>query len=75
MKLLGILCTFLASAEAFSPQNTKSFRTQPLNAEVLEGWKIKGEIKPVTNFILVKLDDVMDKTDGGILLSKTVGLI
>lgn len=75
MKLFAIAATLLASTQncvAFSPHHTKSFRTQPLNAEVLEGWKIKGDIKPVTNFILVKLAEVQEKSESGILFSKTV---
>ena len=77
MKLFAIAVTLVASTQncaAFSPQHTKSFRPQSLNAEVLEGWKIKGEIKPVTNFIMVKLAEIEDKSESGILFSKTVSL-
>eukprot|EP00565_Helicotheca_tamesis_P003044 CAMPEP_0185739536 /NCGR_PEP_ID=MMETSP1171-20130828/35630_1 /TAXON_ID=374046 /ORGANISM="Helicotheca tamensis, Strain CCMP826" /LENGTH=249 /DNA_ID=CAMNT_0028411129 /DNA_START=151 /DNA_END=900 /DNA_ORIENTATION=+ len=37
----------------------------------LEGQEINGEIEPVNNFVLVETAGIMDKTDSGILLSKT----
>jgi len=45
----------------------------PLHAELLEGWKVDGVVKPLNNFILVKTAESKGKTDTGILISaKTV---
>jgi len=41
-----------------------------LNAESIEGWKVQGEIQPINNFILVKVEEIKDQTDGGIILTE-----
>ena len=38
----------------------------------LEGREIEGTLTPTNNFVLVKKVAVLDKTDGGILLTGTV---
>jgi chaperonin GroES len=40
-----------------------------LSAVKLEGRTIQGEVKPLNNFVLVKLAAAQEKTDGGILLT------
>jgi chaperonin GroES len=50
-------------------------------ASTLDGRKISGDIKPLNNFLLVKVAEAVDKTEGGILLTgkariqKTEGLV
>jgi len=39
-----------------------------LNAKSIEGWNLRGEIQPLNNFILVKVKETQDQTDGGIIL-------
>ena len=43
-------------------------RTQ-LFATTLEGRKIKGDVKPLNNFLLVKKAEAQEQTEGGILLT------
>jgi chaperonin GroES len=38
-------------------------------ATTLDGRKIKGEVQPLNNFLLLKCADAQDQTDGGILLT------
>ena len=70
--LLLIYYSYQSFVSAFSPHRPPSVKGWPLYAETLEGWKIKGEVKPLNNFILVKLDSLQEKSDSGILFSKTV---
>jgi chaperonin GroES len=50
-------------------------------ATTLDGRKISGEVKPLNNFLLVKVAEAVEKTEGGILLTgkakiqKTEGLV
>jgi chaperonin GroES len=80
MKLIGIalatvISSSLSSCSAFAPQYTQQQRTTSTNtalqAELLEGWKIDGVIKPVNNFILVQKAKEKSESDGGILLSNS----
>ena len=61
------------SASAFTvPSATTSSRptsTSLFAATTLDGRKIKGDVKPLNNFLLLKCADEEDKTDGGILLT------
>ena len=43
--------------------------TTALQATTLDGRKIKGEVKPLNNFMLLKCADAEDQTEGGILLT------
>lgn len=40
----------------------------------LEGREIEGSLKPTNNFVLVKVADVEDETEGGIFLTGSVSL-
>jgi len=71
--LYAILSALIVStSNAFTPSNF-GYRTPQikLHAKTLEGWKIQGNIKPTNNFILIKLADVQEVTDTGILLSES----
>lgn len=74
--ILSSLTFFLltwTSAAAFSPLATNCYigrhPTFVLKADTLEGWKVQGDLRPVNDYILVKVADVQNKTDGGVLLS------
>ena len=75
MKLLVALClsVLLDQSTAFSHIGTtalrESSRTTGLQATKLDGRTIQGEIAPLNNFLLVKIADIKDQTDGGILLT------
>lgn len=56
-------------ADAFSQQHTTFTRTLSQCFATLEGRTIKGEFKPINNFLLVKVADAKEQTEGGILLS------
>lgn len=53
------------SAESSSSSSTALFAA----ATTLDGRKIKGDVKPLNNFLLVKVAEAEDQTDGGILLT------
>jgi len=50
------------------PTNTRP-SDSALFATVLEGRKIKGDVKPLNNFLLVKKAEAVEQTEGGILLT------
>jgi chaperonin GroES len=59
-------------ADAFTSQQHTSFTTRASSSQcfaTLEGRTIKGEFKPINNFLLVKVADAKEQTEGGILLS------
>jgi len=82
-----LFLTFCAgSIFSFSPSSVNreiGFRNPNvvLNADSIEGWKVRGELQPINNFILIKVADDQNQTDGGILLSgrtkikKTQGIV
>ena len=59
------------SIESFSVSSTTTAtrRSTYCQAMKLDGRKIEGEVKPLNNFLLVKIVDAVDTTDGGILLT------
>ena len=74
-----INCITLGSLLFSSSSNVNAFSTNPLavgtsqrthalNAKV-DGRTVEGEVKPANNFILVKIADAVEKTEGGILLT------
>jgi len=67
--------TILTLVGAFAPQRQRESKSWSLNAETLEGWKIAGDINPLNNFILIKLDALQEKSESGILFSKTVSTV
>jgi len=73
MKLtLGILGLFALEGAFGFPSLARPAVRRPSTlcfATTLDGRKIAGEIKPLKNFILVKIADIQDKTEGGILLT------
>ncbi len=74
MNIFGITVSLLiaSTCDAFAPSVTGVSRTQALNSETLEGWKIDGTIKPTNNFILIEKAKDAKETDTGILLSEKV---
>ena len=48
-------------------------RANRLDAK-LEGRDIDGVLTPTNNFVLVKVADILDETDGGILLTGSVSV-
>lgn len=77
MKIAGsLLCMLsMSSASAFVSQSTtttgnKQSSPSLLSAtNTLDGRKIEGDIKPLNNFLLLKVAEAQDQTDGGILLT------
>lgn len=70
----------LSSVSAFAP--TPFTARQPISLQLeLEGREIEGALVPCTNFILVKVAEAEDQTEGGIILSgrakqkKTEGVV
>lgn len=60
----------MGAATAFTGSHKSVFRQSLTScAATLEGRQIKGEFKPTNNFLLVKVADVQDETEGGILLT------
>jgi len=83
-----LISQLLASSNAFSPPiaftsrtSTSALRAEETKERTLEGRLIKGELKPTNNFILVKVAEDVQETEGGIILSgkskikKTEGLV
>lgn len=71
---LFIGATNFDQANGFAPTPRRTTRTiehQHNMAATLEGWLVNGNVKPVNNFVLVQVAEIQEKTDGGILLSKT----
>ena len=71
MKASTLLLLLLPSATAFAPVPTphsRSSTTLPA-ATTLDGRKIKGDVKPLNNFLLVQKVEAQEQTDGGILLT------
>mmetsp|Transcript_29408 Transcript_29408/g.34991 ORF Transcript_29408/g.34991 Transcript_29408/m.34991 type:complete len:255 (+) Transcript_29408:121-885(+) len=83
-EILPLSCLFgaLSCTTAFGPPpslhtfvgggGSRVSASSPLNAELLEGWKVDGILKPLNNFILVKTAKSDGKTDTGILISSKV---
>ena len=62
---------YLHQCNGFVP-SFMPFRTQMTFGATLEGRLIEGEIKPTNNFVLVKIADAIEKTEGGIILAGKV---
>jgi chaperonin GroES len=71
--LVGSIGIFLATAEAFLNTYLHAVRTTSSQQSVLlakvDGRTVDGEVKPTNNFILVKVADAVEQTEGGILLT------
>jgi chaperonin GroES len=71
LALVGMCCAmgFLVPA---APAVTHSAMARPLGAaaqpQLLDGQQIRGPLKPVANFILVKMDERSVMSDGGIVM-------
>lgn len=59
----------LAGVDAFSPSHSRTLRAQQILFAKVDGRTVEGEVKPTNNFILVKIADAVEKTEGGILLT------
>ena len=66
-----------ATVGAFAPPRTNSRSAAAPLAVTLEGRQIAegGDLKPVNNFVLVKVAEIQDKTDSGILLTGSVSFV
>eukprot|EP00518_Triparma_eleuthera_P001556 CAMPEP_0182456926 /NCGR_PEP_ID=MMETSP1319-20130603/2630_1 /TAXON_ID=172717 /ORGANISM="Bolidomonas pacifica, Strain RCC208" /LENGTH=241 /DNA_ID=CAMNT_0024655283 /DNA_START=41 /DNA_END=766 /DNA_ORIENTATION=- len=60
----------LASSFTFLPTNRPSSTSLASSTYTLDGRAISNPVEPTNNFILVKLDEAADETDGGIILTK-----
>jgi len=72
MKVVSTFITLalLSNAEAFAPATRADSQiSTKLYQNVLEGRKFGGEIKPLSEFILVKIVGKKEASDGGILLT------
>jgi chaperonin GroES len=70
---LGSLLFSSSNINAFSTNHPLTVvctphRNHALNAKI-DGRTVEGEVKPANNFILVKIADAVEKTEGGILLT------
>lgn len=67
----------VATVGAFAPARTNSRSAAAPLAVTLEGRQIAegGDLKPVNNFVLVKVAEIQDKTDSGILLTGSVSFV
>jgi len=63
-----------ATAGAFAPARSSTRSSVASLAATLEGRQIAegGALKPVNNFVLVKVAEIQDKTESGILLTGSV---
>jgi chaperonin GroES len=71
MKLFLMACIAvlaLNGVDAFTSKPAFSRLSTQCDA-TLEGRTIKGELKPINNFLLVKIADAKEQTEGGILLA------
>ena len=59
----------MEGARGFAPAAPSARGSTSLFATTLDGRKIAGEIKPLNNFLLVKIAGFKDQTEGGILLT------
>ena len=72
MKFLAPICfsVLLQHSSGFSPLSPATVRESTnLHVTKLDGRSIEGEIAPLNNFLLVKIADVKEQTEGGILLT------
>jgi chaperonin GroES len=74
MKFLVAILNFMAleAVLGFTSLATKPAAFRPSTqcfASTLDGRKISGAVKPLNNFLLVKVAEAMEKTEGGILLT------
>lgn len=74
---LGLAMAAVATVGAFAPARTNSRSAAAPLAVTLEGRQIAegGDLKPVNNFVLVKVAEIQDKTDSGILLTGSVSFV
>lgn len=63
---IALVCV---SVNAFAPNPMGVRKSQTTFGATLEGRVIEGEIKPTNNFVLVKVADAIEKTEGGIILA------
>lgn len=90
ISVISLICIFVANESfGFSPSPSffrsinkiSSTRYQEGASNTLEGRVIEGKLRPLNNFILVKVADALEKTEGGILLTgkakitKTEGVV
>lgn len=71
MKLLSAIyfCLALGGTKSFAPQRLVTRESTALFSATLDGRKINGEVKPLNNFLLVKISGLKEQTAGGILLT------
>lgn len=71
---LAIGLAAAATAGAFAPAGSSARSSSSSLAATLEGRQVAdgGALKPVNNFVLVKVAEIQDKTDSGILLTGSV---
>ena len=60
----------LASSFTFLPTTRPSSTSLASSTYTLDGRALSNPVEPTNNFILVKLDEAADETDGGIILTK-----
>lgn len=63
----GVVVEAFRTAASQKPAFSRLLSTQ--RKATLEGRTIKGDLKPINNFLLVKVAEAQEKTEGGILLS------
>lgn len=73
MKLVKTICVclVLTVTDGFAPSRSANNRREssPLFVTTMDGRKIKGEVAPLNNFLLVQIAGLKERTEGGILLT------
>ncbi|CAB9504419.1 10 kDa chaperonin [Seminavis robusta] len=71
MKVVSVIGFFLLlkGIQSFAPPAVGRDSSTHLYAATLDGRKIAGDVTPLNNFMLVKIADLKEQTDGGILLT------
>lgn len=71
---LALALAAAATTGAFAPAGSSARSSASSLAATLEGRQIAdgGALKPVNNFVLVRVAEIQDKTDSGILLTGSV---
>jgi chaperonin GroES len=70
VKIIICFCLVLAVSHGFAPSQSAIRReSSPLFGTTLDGRKIRGEVIPLNNFLLVQIAGLKEQTEGGILLT------
>ena len=74
---LPLAFSLVAGVGAFIPTHSMGRTPSSLMAATIEGRKINegGALKPINNYVLVKVNEIQDQTESGILLTGSVSIL